>query len=79
MEILNSPFLLTAHVRTPFWQGEITAALEASLDFGMRCERVLLDRTRDPYMLLGKPRHIVSPLVIEVIIQEDGRKQAELQ
>src|SRR5487761_125326 len=28
---------------------------------------------------VGKPRHIVSPGVIEVIIQEDGWKQAELE
>jgi len=28
---------------------------------------------------LGKPRHIVSPWVIEVIIQEDGWKQAEFE
>jgi len=29
--------------------------------------------------LLGMPRQIVSPCVIEVIIQEDGRKQAEVE
>ena len=28
---------------------------------------------------LGKPGHIVSPLVIEVVIQEHGWKQAELE
>jgi hypothetical protein len=28
---------------------------------------------------IGKPRHIVSPLVVEVVIQEDGRKQAEIE
>ena len=28
---------------------------------------------------LGKPRHIVSPLLIQVIIQEDRWKQAELK
>ena len=28
---------------------------------------------------LGKPRHIVSPIVLEVVIQEDWWKQAELQ
>jgi hypothetical protein len=28
---------------------------------------------------LGKPREIVSPGVVQVVIQEDGRKQAELE
>jgi hypothetical protein len=28
---------------------------------------------------LGKPREIVTPRVVQVIVQEDGRKQAELE
>ena len=28
---------------------------------------------------LGKPREIVTPRVVQVIIQEDGREQAELE
>src|SRR5581483_11514048 len=28
---------------------------------------------------LGKPRHIVSPWVVQVIVQEDGREQAEFE
>jgi len=28
---------------------------------------------------IGKPREIVTPSVVQVVIQEDGRKQAELE
>src|ERR1035441_5103089 len=30
-------------------------------------------------LFIGKPGHIVSPLWVEVVVQDDGRKQAELE
>jgi hypothetical protein len=34
---------------------------------------------RQSFCRLGKPGHIVSPLGVEVVIQEDGRKQAKFE
>ncbi len=41
--------------------------------------RALGDRETTPPGPLGKPREIVSPGVVQVIIQEDRWKQAELE
>src|SRR4029077_2990805 len=37
------------------------------------------NRTLPTVSPLGKPREIVSPRVVQVIVQKDGRKQAELE
>src|SRR5712692_9849235 len=38
-----------------------------------------LSITRGQWPGIGKPREIVSPGVVQVIVQEDGREQAELE
>ena len=78
-------------VRRDFWPVDGGAFEEGALSFfqipcGIRCATLLIShKARNEWGTIGslppggKPREIVTPRVVQVIIQEDRREQAELE